>query len=123
MFKNIEKQNIVIPICFVLVLIYMLYTGLVRENHLNNDYDFTVGKTIKFEFSDGFKDCIKYEYYVGDVKFVECVTVDSKIISPLNKFYKVKYSKEKPEISEMYLDEEIKDSIQIIHAGFKNKNN
>ncbi|ESU21243.1 hypothetical protein FCR2A7T_06700 [Flavobacterium cauense R2A-7] len=42
---------------------------------------------------------------------------------PLNKFFKVKYSKIKPEISEMYLTEEIIDSVQIVKAGFKYTNN
>ncbi len=86
---------------------------------MNNNYDFTVGKTMKYEFANVFKDCIEYKYYITNEKFIGCVYIDANISSPLNKFYKVKYSKIKPIISEMYLTEEIKDSVEIVKAGFK----
>lgn len=55
------------------------------------------------------------------MKYIGCIVNDSNISSPLSKFYKVKYSKENPEISELYLTNEIKDSVEIYKLGFLNK--
>lgn len=117
MFKKNETENIIMFICFMLVILYGIYNCFKRTYYLNNEYSYTIGKTIKYDFAKGFKDCIKYEYFVNNIKYINCVTIDSKIRCPLNKFYRVKYSKIKPEICEMYLSKEIVDSAKIINAG------
>lgn len=105
--------------CVMVVILYGIYKSIIRSKYLDNDYAFTIGQTIKYDFADGNKDCIEYKYFVNNRKFISCVTIDPKICCPLNKFYKVKYSKIKPEICEMYLSKEIKDSAEIIEAGFE----
>lgn len=120
MFKKIGDQNIVIVICIVVIL-YSFYASNKRSDYLNNNYDFTIGKTIKYDRNDGFN-CIEYKYYVRNVKFIGCITIDPEVSSQLNTFYKVKYSNIKPEISEINLSKEITDSVEIVKAGFKYKN-
>ena len=116
-----KKQNILFIIIFMGAIIYSWYESEKNVMSLKSNYNFTVGKTLKFEYNDGFKDCIEYKYFVDSVKYIGCIVNDSNISSPLSKFYKVKYSKENPEISELYLTNEIKDSAEIYKLGFLNK--
>lgn len=124
MLKKIGDQNILLVIVIVICMIVILHsipTSYKQNNYFSNNYAFTIGKTLKYEFADGFKDCIEYKYYVRNVKFIGCITIDHEVSAQLNTFYKVKYSKIKPEISEIYLSKEITDSVEIIEAGFKYK--
>lgn len=61
-------------------------------------------------------------YVILAIGVLYTVYKNYEMASPLNKYYKVKYSKVKPEVSEMYLMEEITDSAEIVKAGFKYKN-
>ena len=94
-----------------------------KMHQFEGEFDFTVGKTIRYSFYDGFKDCIEYKYFVKRHIFMGCVYIDSRINLPLNKFFRVKYSIIEPTISELYLKEQITDSILITRAGFKFKKN
>lgn len=94
-----------------------------RETYLKSNCVFTVGKAVRYSGTDdGGNSYIEYKYYVDKLKYINYVCDDYKKDSPLKKYYKVKYSKMKPEISEMYLTEEITDSAEIVNAGFKYKN-
>jgi hypothetical protein len=96
------------------------YIGSQRNNYLKSNYGFTVGKTIRYSGSDdGGNSYIEYRYYVNRMTYYNFVCDNYKKRSPLKKNFKVKYSKIKPEISEMYLTEEITDSAEIVKAGFK----
>jgi hypothetical protein len=122
---NITKEkvfNSIIIISFIVFLIIQ-YNGLQRETYLKSNCVFTVGKAIKYSGTDdGGNSYIEYKYYVGSLKYTNYVPDDYKMGSPLKKYFKVKYSKIKPEISEMYLTEEVIDSTQIVKAGLKFKN-
>jgi hypothetical protein len=113
--------NSIIIISFVVFLIVQ-YNGSKRETYLKNNCLYTVGKVVRYSGSDdGGNSYIEYKYYVDRLKFVNYVRDDYKMGSPLKKYFKVKYSKIKPEISEMYLTQEVIDSVQIVKAGFKYK--
>lgn len=114
--------NSIIIISFIVFLIIQ-YNGIQRETYLKSNYIFTVGKAVRYSGTDdGGNSYIEYKYYVERLKYINYVYDDYKKDSPLKKYYKVKYSKIKPEISEMYLTEEITDSTEIVKAGFKYKN-
>jgi hypothetical protein len=115
-----REQNIIFIIC-ALVILYTLYRSERHSQLLEKDYGFTVGKTLKYSFADGQKDCIEYKYFVDSVKFKSCVVDDSAICPKLGKFYKVKYSKQNPNICELYLTNEIKDSVKIYNSGYLRK--
>jgi hypothetical protein len=81
---------------------------------------FTIGKTVRYSGSDdGGNSYIKYRYYVDSLKYFGLVKDDYKNGAPINKYFKVEYSKIKPEISRMYLNSEILDSTKITKVGFK----
>lgn len=115
-----ERYKLYILMFTGILLVFLInwYVGFERNNNLNKDCDFTVGKTIKYQFSDGFKDCIQYQFYVNDIKYIGCATIDSAISSPLPKYFIVKFSKTNPEINELDWSKEVKDLIQISKAGF-----
>lgn len=109
-------------IIIAITILYSVYKSSDYKSKLKDNYDFTVGMTTEYSFADGFSDCIEYKYYLNNIKFTGCVKFE-KVSNQLIKYYKVKYSKIKPEISEMYLNEEITDSTQVVNAGLKyNKN-
>ena len=60
----------------VVVILYSAYSSSKRMGYLDSDYGYTVGKTLKYEFADGWKDCVQYKYYVNKVKYVSCKTID-----------------------------------------------
>ena len=105
-----KKEPTIIFIICALIIIITIYNGNEHQDSLKKNYAFTVGKTIEYKYDDGFKDCIEYNYFVDSVKYINCVINDSNISSSEKKFYRVKYSKVNPEISELYLTNEIKDS-------------
>lgn len=121
MIKERNKPYIMIFIGILLVFLINWYVGFERDNNLNKDCDYTVGKTIQYQFSDGFKDCIQYKFYVNDIKYSGCAIIDPVIRSPLSKYFIVKFSKTNPKINELDWNKEVTDSIQIRKAGFQDK--
>ncbi|AYN03742.1 hypothetical protein EAG11_05800 [Flavobacterium sp. 140616W15] len=89
-----------------------------RKKHLAQNFAFTIGKVYKYSGYGGNEDFLVFKYYVNNIEFIGNKRRDYEMDSPLKKFYKIKYSKVKPEISEMYLTEEITDSSKIVKAGF-----
>lgn len=113
---------IVAFLAFFRVIIYWINTNSDQDRKDSlKEHAFTVGKTFKYSFNDGFNNFIDYKYFVNGKKNVGHIDLDSHKNLPLNKYYKVKYSITKPEISEIYLEQEIKDSLEIFKAGFNNK--
>lgn len=117
-----EKSQNILYIIFVLVILYTIYVSSERKNHLKQSSEFTIGKTFKYSGFGGNEDFVAYKYYVNSIEYSGNKRRDYEMDYPLNKFYKVKYSKVKPEISEIYLTQEIIDSTEIVKAGFKYKN-
>ncbi|MGL2999642.1 hypothetical protein [Flavobacterium sp. RSSB_23] len=113
-------QNILFIIICVMIL-YYVNKSYKADQYLKSNYDFTIGKTLKFTGAGGNKGFISYCYFVSGKKYKGDVRRNRKIDSSIGNFFKVKYSKVNPEISEMYLTEEITDSSEIVKAGFKYK--
>ena len=120
---KITENKIINTILLVacLLLLVTQYNASKRENYLKNNYAFTVGKTIRYSRNDhGGNNYIKYRYYVDGLTYFHLVCDNYEKGSPLKKFFKVKYSKIKPEISEMLLDEEVIDSTVTVVASTPN---
>jgi hypothetical protein len=121
--KFLEGQKL-LTIFYVIVAIMILYSAYVsskREDYLKQNYGFTIAKAFEYSGTGGNKGYVDYKYFVDSIKYIGEVRRNYEMDSPLEKYYKVKYSKVKPEISEMYLTEEIIDSAEIVKAGFKYK--
>ncbi len=105
---------------FAIPVSIIFFYSLQKEYYFYNNSEFGVAKTIEYISAGPVHKDIEYVYYVNKLKYTGTIGEDYDIKSPLNKFYKVKYSKTKPEISEIYLSERVTDSAQIVKAGFKN---
>jgi hypothetical protein len=116
-----KLQNIMYVILAIGVL-YTVYKNVEFDDYLKDNYEFTTGKATKYSGTGGLDRNVAYKYYVNNNVYIGAVKRDYEMASPLNKYYKVKYSTVKPEVSEMYLTEEITDSSEIVKAGFKLKN-
>lgn len=121
--NRIEKKMLyTVYTIVVLVILYTSYESSKRDDYLKENCEYTVGKAFEYSGTGGNKGYVAYKYFVDSLKFIGEVRRNYETISPLGKYYKVKYSKVKPQISEMYLTEEITDSTEIVKAGLKYKN-
>lgn len=83
----------------------------------------TVGKVDKLVRIRYVNSRFNYSYYHNGKKYTNesgIGDIDSKTI--FNNFYKVIYSSKNPDISKIYLNEKIEDSLMIIQSGFKLRN-
>lgn len=116
--KNAKNAMFIISIG---VVFYTFYKSSKQDSYLKTNFNYTTGKAINYSFSGDYENLIKYFYIVKNSKYFGYTDRDYNMNSPLNKYFKVKYSIIKPEISEMYLINEITDSTKIVNAGFKYK--
>jgi len=113
-----SKGSIYIIVIIAVIAVSIMYSYFKKNNYLHQNFDFTVARTINYiNAGDIYKD-IEYIYFVNNLKYTGYIKEDYDLKSPLKKYYKVKYSKIKPEISEIYLLEEITDCSEIVRAGF-----
>jgi hypothetical protein len=115
------KIKNILYIILAIGVLYTVYNQTECDNYLKDNYEFTIGKATKYSGTGGLDRNVAYKYYVNNNLYIGAVKRDYEMASPLNKYYKIKYSKIKPEISEMYLTKEITDSVEIAKAGFKFK--
>lgn len=121
MTKNIEKLIIGSIVAFG--LIYMFYTHNINVNEVRENGVYGIGKVIEFGYCSGNSDCGKYEYFYQNKKYVASFLVGRSYFDKVkktykHKFYKIKFSKNKPEVSEIFLNAEITNKILIKNAGF-----
>lgn len=114
-----ESSKKIMLLIFILTIIFFIYENLEFDNYLKDNYAFTVGKSTGYSGRGGTNRSINFIYYVGNKRYEGSTSRDYELNSPLKRYYRVKYSTVKPEISEIYLDEEIIDTLEIIKAGFK----
>lgn len=114
-----KNKNIQLFIGMGIILIFVLFNSVrLRKNEkkINETGLSTVGKVIDKDFT-GKMFGIKYSYFVNS-KYYTGVKQTNGAKNYMYKFYIIKYVKENPEISEIYLNEEVTDSIEIVKAGF-----
>ena len=97
-----QKKNAYLKIFFLVILIcgffiYKHFDKTYRTNLLNENTDFTFGKIIGNSTYKSTQNFIEYE--VNGVKY-EIRPLSSRIFN-IGEFYSIKYSKYKPEISEV----------------------
>jgi len=117
----LEKTQIlnILYAIFVLGSLYAVYRGTNRQDYLKQNCEFTIGKAFEYTGTGGDNGFVAYKYFVNSSIYKGDVRRNFEKASPLGKYYVVKYSKIKPEISEIYLNEEVIDSVKIVNAGFK----
>jgi|SRR5690606_22736146 len=117
---NKKYNNIIIPLFAFCVIIFLLYKNWENKHFLNDENaEFTIGKVVDYTGPAGQPIQYKYRYYVYGEKY-EGATKREKGSKALDKYYIVKYSKDKPKISELDLSQEVTDTLKIREAGFTN---
>lgn len=120
MFKFKRTYIDVFGIILIIFVVYYTYKAFEERHYLSDNVEYTVAKTTKFSGTGGTKRNVNYIFYVNGQKYERAYKRDYKNKSPLNRFYIVKYSVEKPTISKIDLTQEITDTLKIRQAGFKN---
>ena len=113
-------KNIQLLIGIGIILIFTLVNSLrlskneqkIKETDLS-----TIGRVVDNDFT-GKVYGIKYSYYVNS-KIYTGVKQTSEAKNLIYNFYLVRYVKDNPEISEIYLNKRIYDTLQILNSGFK----
>jgi hypothetical protein len=114
--ENLMK---IVFIAIALGILYYVYKNQENHEYLQSNVIFTVGKATEYSGTGGAKRFVSYIYYIEGKKHNGGVARNYDMVAPLDKYYRIKYSKTKNEISEMNLNEEVTDSVLIVNAGFK----
>jgi len=111
--------NITILSVFIIIVLSILNEEEDKKSLLNKNYSHTIAKVISKDFTGKIYG-IKYCYYINS-KYYTGVKSTPNSENFLDKYFVLKYSKEKNDISEIYLNNEVLDSLKIVNAGFKLK--
>ena len=87
---------------------YFYFVDSSREDELNNNGIYTVGRGLNIT-KNRYSKLIKYEYYYNNTKYFNSYSCDLREdeysnSNIQNKPFIVKFSKEKPEISQLYIN-------------------
>jgi len=113
-----KSKNIQLLIGVGIITIFVIFNSIrLRKNEkkINETSLSTIGKVVDNDFT-GKVYGIRYSYFV-DSKIYTGVKQTSEAKKHMYNFYTVKYVKENPEISEIYLNERIFDTLQILNSG------
>ncbi len=119
--KTNNDSKKLVKIIFGIFIIFMIYRFVEHKYFINSDdTEETIAKTIEYSGSGGTRRFIRYRYFVDNKKYERAIRRDYDLKDPLNKYYIVKYSKDKPKVSELDLSQEVTDTLKIREAGFTN---
>ena len=116
----IKKIFISLGITATLLMIILAVVDMYkREKSIKkNEYE-TVAKVYKY-YSNRSNSRYYYEYFYHGKKYQNDEDIDNGNQEEcVNKYYKLELSTENPQFSEIYLEEEIVDSLKIKEAGFE----
>jgi len=117
--KFIKKNIIGVSIVSILV-IALIVINLYRSQQLNQETSISVAKVTELTTSKFVSRQFTYVYYFEGNLFTKKETFRSSYPKDiLNEYFVVKFSKQNPKNSEIYLHEPVFDSIKIKEAGFK----
>ncbi|MBS7252826.1 hypothetical protein [Flavobacterium branchiicola] len=120
--KNDVKSNYLATAGLVAIVMLMIFFSRKDPNKTEEDRKSfkgeAVGLTTRFKY--GRKVIYLQYYFYLDKKIISKISVDKYDSTLLNKFYKVKYDLNKPEESDLVLEEELQpDSLTLVKAGFR----
>jgi hypothetical protein len=105
----------------IAVIVFLLYKSYGDKYHLSsNNIEYTIAKTTRYSGGRGMQSYINYIYFIDNKEYKNTIRRDYDFKDPLNKYYVIKYSKDKPEVSELDLSQEVTDALKIREAGFTN---
>ena len=123
--KEAKFERILTIIVFILILFFLLYvvneTNVIDSNIEKNKF-ITVGRVYKYEEGMKGKKIYLYEYYYKGQIF-DKTSNEGNIENGrcLERFFIVNLSTKNPEYSKIFLNQEVKDTAEILKAGFSIK--
>lgn len=110
--ENFEPNKILVKAASIFLLIgltFIVYVGITTRRSLSNETRYTIGHTSKIVYLYSSGRGVRYSYIVNGVTYENTVTYsyDSKVPGR----YLVRFSVENPEISEIYQDRPVPESI------------
>lgn len=111
--------NIAIFSIFIIIVISILYKEENEKLLLSKNFSYTTAKVIGKDFT-GKVYGIKYCYYINSIYYTGVKSTPNSDFY-LDKYFILKYSNEKYDISEIDLNNEVLDSLKIVNSGFKLK--
>ena len=118
--SNNNSKKIVVIIGGIIFL-FFFYKHYVYSHKLKESVSYTIGKTYGFSGRGGTNRFVDYKYFVNDTLYKASVRRNYDMDTVIGKYFSVKFSKTQPNISELYFNQEIKDTLKILQAGFKIK--
>jgi len=117
-----NKYNKIAKIIFAIaVIVFLLYKSYGDKYHLSsNNVEYTIAKTTDYSGGRGMQSYIDYVYFIDNKEYKSTIRRDYDFKDPLKKYYVVKYSRKKPNVSELDLNQEVTDTLKIREAGFTN---
>ena len=120
-----NKGKIIIGTIAISIIFYMLYNHLTNIDELDKFGIVKIRKMIVFGYCSGGSNCGEYEYYYDNKKYTSTFrsernySFDKKEKEDYKgKYFEILVSKQNPEISEIYLNKEIKNIRRIKKNGF-----
>lgn len=113
---SVKKYKVV----FLIGLFLLVYWGKLKYDFSKIVNNGTIGICYVISYNTRGKSgpYLKYIYYINNEKLINSVTTNGKVQSyQKGKYYRIKYLKDNPSESVLYLDKQITDSITI--AKFK----
>ena len=87
------------------------------QKDIKNNTVYGIGKVFYIDFNRNFTDA-KYFYFYNGIRYESGEKIDVSGDKYLNKFFKIEFSSKNPDHSNIFLDQEINDTVEINKAGF-----
>lgn len=124
---EIKNEKIILGFIVSLVIGYMVYSHFYNSNELDKNGVYGIGKMIDFSYCSGGSNCGEYEYIYKGKKYNSTFRSERNYLDKasnnkkryIDKFYLIKHSNKKPDVSEIFLEKEIRDKLKIKNSGFK----
>jgi hypothetical protein len=117
---NKENSKILIPILLFMCFLFLLKAGSEKKNKNEDDLKgeciLTIGRITE---DKGRSHGLYYKYFVNHKLYYSSTSENYNTATYYDRFYTVRYVKAKPYISEIYLNDEITDTIKIIATGYR----
>lgn len=107
-----RKRAVIISVIFsTVVLGYIAYAGIMRRTALSDETRYTIGYTIEFQLTAAGRD-VKYGYTVNGKTYEDVATYAYAAQVPGGRYF-VKFSVRHPEISELFQNYPVPESVKL----------
>lgn len=114
------NNNLTFFVCILLFCIVYFFGEKYRDQiqkDIKNNTVYSIGKVFYIDIKRNFIDA-RYFYFYNGIRYESGEKIDVSGNKYLNKFFKIEFSSKNPNHSNIFLDQEINDSVEIKKAGF-----